>query len=138
MNWNNWKYKLAAWMQGRYGIDPMYKGLVIAYAAVLILNLFVRSSLLWALGTALLLFAMYRVFSKQLSRRAEENRRYLAFVDSVKKKTLLAYNRVKSYKTHRYRECPNCHTTLRLKKQIGTITVNCPKCRNTFQVTIRR
>ncbi len=137
MNPNNWKYKLTVWMQGRYGIDPLYKALLIAYAAIVVLNLFFPSTLLWALSTATLVFAVYRVFSRQIARRAEENRRYLLARDSVKKKALLLVNRARSYKTHRYRQCPNCHTTLRLKKQIGTVTVNCPKCHTTFQVTIR-
>lgn len=134
---NNWKYKLAAWMQGRYGIDALYKGLAGLYVGILVINLFIGSSLLSSLGLALIIFAMFRVFSKQTAKRAEENRRYLAVYGKIKKKVLLTVNRLKAYKTHRYRECPNCHTMLRLKKQIGTVTVNCPKCHSTFQVTIK-
>ncbi len=134
---NNWKYKLAVWMQGRYGIDPLYRGLLGLYLIILVLNLFVRSQLLGALGIALLAFALYRFFSKQTARRAEENRRYILLRDKVKKKTLLTFNRIKYSRTHRYRECPSCHTMLRLKKQVGTVTVTCPKCHTMFQVTIK-
>lgn len=134
---NNWRYKLAAWMQGRYGIDPLYKGLLGIYIVILVLNIFIGSQILSVLGIAVLAFAMYRFFSKQTAKRAEENRRYVALRDRVKKKAMLTFNRIRYFKTHRYRECPSCHTMLRLKKQVGTITVNCPKCHNTFQATIK-
>ncbi len=134
---NNWKYKLAQFMQGRYGIDKLYKALVGGYFALFILNLFLRSALLSYLSTALVIFAFFRVFSRQTAKRADENRRFMALWQKLRQKALQTINRVKEYKTHRYRSCPSCHTTLRLTKKIGTMTVNCPKCRNTFQVTIK-
>ena len=134
---NNWKYKLAAFMQGRYGIDPLNRAIPFIYFAFALLGLVFGSQLMVTLGTAVAAFGIYRFFSKQTAKRAEENRRFTALRDTVKKKALLFFNRVKFYKTHRYRECPNCHSTLRLKKQIGTMTVNCPKCRTTFQVTVK-
>ena len=50
----------------------------------------------------------------------------------------LLINRIKEFRTHRYRTCPNCHTSWRLKKKIGTMTITCPKCHTTSQVTIKR
>jgi len=134
----SWKYKLAALMQGRYGMDQMYKGLLFLYIGLLALNLFIRSELLMTLSLLVLVFALFRLFSKQTAKRAAENQRYLAFIGPLKKKTMQSINRVKDYKTHRYRSCPNCHTSLRLKKKIGTMTITCPKCQSTFQVTIKR
>ena len=95
-------------------------------------------SALLSLLLVLVLFAFLRVFSKQTAKRAIENRKYVTLRDSVKKKAMLLINRVKEYKTHRYRSCPNCHSTLRLQKKIGTMSVTCPKCRTSFQVTIKR
>lgn len=134
---NKLKYKFTAWMQGRYGMDPLYKALIGAYFVVLVLNLFIGSSLLSYAALGLVLFSIMRVFSRQTAKRALENRKYLALRDSVKKKALLLINRVKHYKTHRYRSCPNCRSTLRLQKKIGTMTVNCPKCGTSFQLTIK-
>ena len=135
---NNWKQKLAIWMQGRYGMDPLYKGILFLYIGILILNMFIRSSLLMTLSMLLLVFAMFRVFSKQTAKRAAENRRYIAFRDPLKKKVMLLINRIKEFRTHRYRTCPNCHTSWRLKKKIGTMTITCPKCHTTSLVTIKR
>ena len=135
---NNWRMRLAAFMQGRYGIDAMYKGLIGAYFLLIVLNPFFRTSFLFYLSLAVLAFAMYRVFSRQTAKRAQENARYVAFRDSAKKKVLQTYNRIKFIGTHRYRTCPNCKTSLRLPKKIGTMTVNCPVCHTTFQATIKR
>ena len=135
---NKWKYKLSVWMQGRYGMDPLYKGILFLYIGLLIINMFIRSSLVMTVSMLLLVFAMFRVFSKQTAKRAAENQRYLSFIGPLKKKALQSINRVKEYKTHRYRSCPSCHTSLRLKKKIGTTTITCPKCHSTFQVTIKR
>lgn len=135
---NNWRYKLAALMRGRYGPDPLYKALIVLYLVLIVLNMFLRSPVVMYLALVPLVFGFYRVFSKQLAKRAAENRKYLALRDGVRKKVMQTINRFKERNTHRYRACPNCHTTLRLQKKIGTMTVNCPKCHTTFQVTVKR
>ncbi len=134
---NRLKYKIAAWMQGRYGVDALYKALVALYFILFALSLFLFRPLYYV-SLAVLGYSLYRVLSKNLSARAEENRRYLAISGNIKKKTLLFINRFKFHKTHRYRTCPNCKTALRLPKKIGTMTVNCPVCHHTFQATINR
>lgn len=134
---NNWRYRLAAFMQGRYGIDSLYKALVGAYFGLFLINLFVRSQALSYLTTALVIYAFYRVFSRKTAQRSAENRRFLALWRAIRQKLMQSINRVREYRTHRYRSCPNCRTTLRLTRKIGTLTVTCPKCRTTFQVTIR-
>lgn len=138
MNFNNLKYKLMAFMQGRYGPDPMHRGLFILSLALMVLNLFIRSQALYFLALALIIYATFRVFSRNKAKRAAENQRYLMLKDQLKKKFLLARNRVREYGTHRYRACPSCKTPLRLKKQIGTVHVKCPVCKNELDVTIRR
>jgi LSD1 subclass zinc finger protein len=138
MNLNNLKYKLMAFMQSRYGPDPMYKGLFAVAMVLIILNLFVRSSVLYFLAMGLIVYSMFRFFSKDRARRAAENQRYLALRDKTKKRLLLIKNRIRDIRTHRYRSCPSCKTTLRLKKQVGTTHVKCPVCRNEFEVEIKR
>ena len=68
---NNWKMRLAQWMRGRYGIDALYKGLINVYFVLLIINMFVRSSVLFYLSLTILVVAMYRVFSRQLAKRRQ-------------------------------------------------------------------
>lgn len=134
---NNLKQKLTAFMQGRYGPDAMYKGLFGLSMALLVLNIFLRSSVFYYLALAVIIYSLYRFFSKDLARRGAENQRYLAFIGKAKKKLLLTKNRVRDFGTHRYRACPSCKTPLRLKKQVGTRQVKCPVCGNEFEVRIK-
>lgn len=135
---NQFKLWLARMMQGRYGIDPLYRALIGLYLALLVLNLFFRQPLLFYGAGTIALLAFFRVFSKNHARRAAENQAWLRLSSRWRKQGLLFINRIRYYRTHRYRACPSCRTMLKLQKKTGTMTVTCPKCHTTFQVTIRR
>lgn len=130
---NELRMRIARFMQGRYGMDPLYKALFAGYLASLVLSLVLRRQIFFTLGTVLAVFAIFRAFSRQHAKRAAENQRYLA----LKKKALLQFNRLKYFRTHRYQPCPSCHTVLKLERKPGVMTVNCPRCHHTFQITMR-
>ena len=135
---NNWRMKLATWMQGRYGPDALYKVLIGVALALMVLNLFVPGGILYPLSLAFFAVAVFRVFSRNLQKRSAENQKYLALRGKAQKQLLQWRNRFRERNTHRYRACPQCKTVLRLKKQVGTMHVKCPKCSQEFDVTIRR
>lgn len=134
---NQLKYKLMNLMRGRYGMDALYRALMGLTLAAVVLNLFLPSpvfSALVLLGAGL---AFFRAFSKNLQARAAENQKYLAFQGRLKQKWLQLKNRFRDRKTHRYRACPNCRQSLRLKKKVGVNHIRCPKCQHEFEVNIR-
>lgn len=133
---NNWKQKLALLMQGRHGPDALYKALIAVYFALFIVNLFVSSGLLSLAALLLPVIAFYRAFSKDTAKRTAENRQYLQMKDRLIKSFKQLKSRWTERKTHRYRKCPNCHTTLRLQKKIGTMQVTCPICHTQFSIII--
>ena len=47
---NNWKYKLAAFMQGRYGIDPLNKAIPVIYLVFALLGIVFGTQLFITLG----------------------------------------------------------------------------------------
>ena len=49
----------------------------------------------------------------------------------------LSKNRIRDRKTHVYRECPYCHAILRLPKESGTHMTRCPRCRESFSVSVK-
>ncbi len=134
--------QLKAWfmrfMQGRYGPDQLYRGLLVVFFVFMVLNLFVPGGMFYFLSLGVFAYSMFRVFSRNTAKRAAENQRYIVWLDGMKKKVLQLRNRFRERDTHRYRPCPNCKTTLRLRKNIGTMHVRCPKCSTEFDVTIRR
>lgn len=133
----NIKYKLANLMRGRYGMDQLYKALLFVMLLFLVLNLVFPSMLFYALSLATGAYAVFRAFSRNSTKRAAENRMFLTFQENSKKRLLLLRNRLRDWKTHRYRTCPSCKTILRLPKKQGINQVKCPVCKNETDFTIR-
>ena len=131
------KNKLAFFMQGRYGMDALYKAMLPLLAVLLVLNLFLASPVPYFLALACFAVMMWRALSKNRVKRADENRKYLALREKAGKSLLQLRSRFRDRNTHRYRRCPGCGTTLRLPKKIGQNHIKCPVCSREFDVSIR-
>lgn len=132
----NWKYKLASFMYGRYGTDALYYGL---FAGWLILHVVFVLTEWWPLsilGWALLIFMTYRVFSRNLHRRRKENEAFLKLWNPIKEWFRLQFHRIRDFRTSVYRKCPGCRAVLRLPRRRGKHTTNCPRCARRFDVHI--
>jgi hypothetical protein len=122
-------------MNGRYGIDDIYKDGLILYIILVILNIFVKSTILNVLQLILILTLLYRAFSKQVNIRIRENNKYL----KIKRKMLKPIKDIKKYLKddyHIYKKCHHCNTILKLPipNKRGIKHSKCPTCkkRNTF------
>lgn len=138
MRFDGLKSKLMNFMRGRNGMDPLYKAMMAVLVVLLVLNIFFPSPVFYFLSLVTGALAVFRGFSRNLAKRAEENRKYLALRERIRKNVLQLRNRFKDRGTHRYRACPNCKTTLRLVKKTGVNHVKCPVCKNEFDLMIRR
>ena len=135
------KQKLAAFFRGRYGADAFSRALLIVYLALAIFTLFIGNTVFGAVlnlvSVAVCVFMFYRMFSRQINKREEENRKYLLLVGKAKRNLLLHRNKWKYRKTHVYRECPHCHAQIRLPRVSGAHQCDCPKCKGSFDVQIK-
>lgn len=134
---NNLKYRFTNFMRGRYGIDALYRATMALTFVFLLLNIILPFPLFYFLSLAFAVVSFWRAFSKQHAKRTAENQKYLAYKNRVQKKLMQLKNRFRDRNTHRYRACPSCKQTLRLKKKIGVNHVTCPVCKNQFDVNIR-
>jgi hypothetical protein len=128
------KERLARFMYGRYGADQMGRALLWVYLAVAVASIFYRP--LYLVALALVVWLLFRVFSKNVYKRQMENQKYLKLEGKIKGLITLQKNKLRDRKTHRYRKCPHCKATLRLPNKKGKHTVCCPKCRKDFNVKI--
>lgn len=126
------KNKLSRFLSGRYGADQFGMALVMTSLLVLVLNIWVQQSFLTFLAYALWIYALYRMFSRQYSKRRQENYRYLRAIGPLKRQKNLWKNRFKD-RNHRYFLCPSCHQMVRVPKGHGKVDVTCPKCRHVFE-----
>ena len=126
------KQKFQNFMSGRYGVDDFSKALLYATLALCLVSLFTRNRMLNLLLTAGLVFIYYRMFSKNYSRRYQENLWYLRQKDKVmhffRRQNSLAQQR----KTHRIYTCPQCRQKIRIPKGHGKAQITCPQCKTAF------
>ena len=75
------KEKLRQFMIGRYGVDDLSRAQIIVSMVLLLvstfLSAFFRVNILYWLGLALLIYSYFRILSRNVSKRYEENQRYL-------------------------------------------------------------
>lgn len=128
--------RLARFMYGRYGADQFYNFLTVVFYLIFAVNLFVRNYILTIASLILLIYASYRVFSRNIYKRRAENEKYLRIKNSFVGFFKLQKDRVRDRKTHIYKKCPKCKATLRLPKKKGVHTVRCPRCSEHFDIKV--
>lgn len=128
--------KLIRFFYGRNGNDALNQLLFWLYFALLLLNIFIGSIVLWIVELLLIALYLFRALSKNLYRRQAENRRFLKILHKFTGFFKLQKNKFRDRKTHVFRTCPNCRAVLRLPKKKGKHSVNCPQCHKSFSVKI--
>ena len=126
------KEKIRQFMIGRYGTDGLNQFLSIASLVLLLIAIVSRVSLFTYLGAALLIFCYYRTFSRNISKRTEENYRYYAVKDRIRSKFSSLRDQWNNRKLYHYYRCPQCHQKLRVPRGRGRIQISCPRCGTQF------
>ena len=126
------KEKLYRFMIGRNGTDQFSRFLSYVALGLIGVNLFVRSTLLWLAGLAVLLYAEFRMFSRNLPRRREENAKYLALRYRVTEAVRNRRDRWRQRRDFAFFRCPECRAMLRVPRGKGKIRITCRKCGSAF------
>ena len=120
--------KIYRFMQGRYGTDDFYKFLFWVALIGIVINWFFKSQLLSFAVTLILVYAMYRVLSKNHSARYAENQRYLQATAKIRYWFDQQKKLMEERKYHHIYTCPKCRQKIRIPKGKGKIMIRCPKC----------
>ena len=122
---NRIKQALARFMAGRYGTDKLNMLILGAGVAVCLVSVFINfppvNLGLTTVSYILMIWAIFRTFSRNTYKRYRENRRFLMLLDRIKDRQ------------HRYFDCPKCRQLVRVPRGKGKIMITCPKCREKFQ-----
>ena len=127
----NWLSRMAAsmarFMYGRNGFDELSKMLFIASIVLYVLSGFVLSQVLYPVSLLLLLYSMFRCYSRKLDKRQKELQWYQnKITEPLRMKKRIWSDR----KTYKYFRCKQCGTYLRVPKGAGKIIITCPHCKN--------
>ena len=118
-------------MSGRCGIDELN----IFIAVVLIIlsgaSYFTQNAILYAVEFLILLLLLFRMLSKNIERRATENRASIKLLSPLTKSIRRWMHRIKD-RENRYYRCPRCYARLRVPRYRGEITITCPVCNHNF------
>jgi len=133
-NWfQNLGYKMQGWMQGRYGQDELNRALSTGGLILLLLSMIPALSFLYPLAFAMVVWSIFRCYSKKLDRRRAERDAYLRFTGKIKGWFSLQKRRWKERRTHRYFRCKQCRASLRVPRGKGKIRITCPHCGCKFE-----
>ncbi len=127
-----WRRRFRQFMMGRYGADQLSRFLGGWVVALLIINLIVRTRVLYWLAVILLLYSYYRMFSRNISARFKENERYMRFrfqVSELWKKWKFRAEQARQYRIYK---CPSCGQKIRIPRGHGKVSIHCPKCHTDF------
>ena len=119
-------------MAGRYGVDYLGRFTIIAGLVALLLAGWTRSSLLNLLAWVLIIYSYYRMFSRNVYKRTQENQWYLNKTYKIRCFFARQKNMLAQRKTHHIYKCPTCKQKIRIPRGKGKIEIRCPKCNTTF------
>ncbi len=145
-------------MVGRYGYDELSKFLIVLGMILLVVTVLMQTARvdMWAQSKYMYIIALivlglgyFRMGSKNIKKRKQENENYLKFMSKFSKKAqakLEREERVKKYSTfeayhelgedgetvyHCYR-CRGCDEILRFEEGTGIVKIICPNCGNSL------
>ena len=135
---NKFREKINKFLNGRYGVDELYRFLLIVCLIIVITNVFIDSMVLRIIELIIFIFAIYRAFSKDTYKRSKENKKYLEIKSKIKGYFNYQKKKYKDRNTHMYKKCPKCRQKIRLPLRKGNHTVKCPNCKEIFEVKCRK
>ena len=131
--WYKIKTAFRKFMIGRNGADELSLALLIGGLVAAILSSLFASAVLNLLSTVLYVLCVFRMFSKNIAKRYEENRKFVAWRQNHKTSVSQAKVRLKNMRQYKYFKCPECNSLLKLPRKVGEVTVTCGKCRHEFK-----
>ena len=126
---NKLRYKMSMFMNGRYGTDSFFTFLMWAEVILILVNVFARNSIITLIEFAVIIYSLFRAFSKNTAK-------YLKIKSKITGFFKLGKDRFHDRNTHVYKKCPSCRAMLRFPKKPGDHKASCPKCGHHFDVHI--
>ena len=115
-------------MQGRYGVDSLSRFLSVVLLAVIILRMFIRLPLSGTITLVILVNLYWRMFSRNIPKRYEENQKFLQIRDKLLGRFSDFGSNMSQMKDYHIYKCPRCNQKIRIPRGKGHIMVRCPKC----------
>lgn len=131
------KQRILQFMKGRYGVDQLSNFMIWSAVVLALIAMFVRISFLQIICWILLIYAYVRIFSKNISKRYAQNKKFLDATWGIRNGFAKIRYRIKYGKqtadSYRIYKCRKCGQKIRIPKGKGKIMITCPKCKYQFK-----
>lgn len=121
---------------GRNGPDALSMASSFTACLLLIISMFARgliSSILWVLALICLAASYFRILSRNIPRRQQENQKFLTVVSPITRRWNQLQTRRRQKNLYCFFKCPQCGTVLRVPKGKGHIRITCKTCSHVFE-----
>jgi len=119
-------------MYGRYGFDQFSRAIIFFSLFIALIASLTRSSLLLWLSYIPLIYAIFRILSRDTYKRARENYIYCDILRKMKVRVKNTKLLLVGTKTHKFFRCKGCRQMIRIPRGKGKISITCPKCKREF------
>ena len=122
-------------MTGRNGNDQLNIFLLIVDLILMLLSSIFSKSIggvLYPIVIALLVYVYFRMFSRNVYKRREENGKYMRLKYKAAAELRLFKERWIQRKDYKFFTCPSCRASLRVPRHRGKIKIVCRKCGTSF------
>lgn len=122
-------------MAGRNGNDQLNVFLLIVDLILMLLSSIFSKSIggvLYPIVIALLVYVYFRMFSRNVYKRREENGKYMRLKYKAAAELRLFKERWIQRKDYKFFTCPSCRASLRVPRHRGKIKIVCRKCGTSF------
>lgn len=127
--------KIARFMAGRNGNDQLNRFLLLVDIVLLLIAAIFKDGIgryVYPFVFVLLAYAYFRMLSRNVYKRREENGKYIRARYKVSAALRVRHERWVQRKDYKFFTCPSCRTALRVPRGKGQIRIVCRKCGNTF------
>ena len=123
--------KIARFMAGRNGNDQLNRFLLLVDIVLLLIAAIFKDGIgryVYPFVFVLLAYAYFRMLSRNVYKRREENGKYIRARYKVSAALRVRHERWVQRKDYKFFTCPNCKTVCRVPVGKGKIVITCPKC----------
>ncbi len=133
--------KFLKFMYGRYGVDEFGRSMLITAIVLSVVGMIINffrvgfwiSFSLSAISTFLMVYIIFRAFSRNINKRVLENHKFLGRTAKIRTYFRFFKTRYNDRKSFSYVKCPNCKNYSRVPKGKGKIKITCRVCKKQFE-----
>ena len=124
--------RMIQFMRGRYGYDQLGRTTMWVSLILFVVYVFTGIKLILVVALASLILTDFRLFSRNIVRRAGENSWFLKKTSFLTTRVHRFSGDMKERREYHIYRCPNCHQKIRIPKGKGSISIKCPRCHIEF------